>query len=71
MAERVKNGGIARLLKTAPGPKASKTPNQHDIGQLEKANARLVRELEIANDCLDLQQKALSMYDHLNSGNNV
>jgi hypothetical protein len=54
-----------------PGPKASKTLDQHHIGQLEKANARLARELEIANDCLDLQQKALSMYDHLNSGNNV
>ena len=27
------------------------------IEQLEKANARLSRELEIANGCLDLQKK--------------
>jgi transposase len=67
----LKNGGIAGLKKTAPGPKASKTPEQRHIEQLEKANARLARELEIANGCLDLQKKALSMLDHLNSGNNV
>ena len=67
----LKNGGIAGLQKTAPGPKASKTPDQRHIEQLEKANARLARELEIANSCLDLQKKALSMLDHLNSGNNV
>ena len=67
----LKNGGISRLQKTAPGPKPSKTPDQRHIEQLEKANARLARELEIANGCLDLQKKALLMLDHLNSGNNV
>jgi len=64
-------GGIAGLQKTAPGPKPSKTPEQRQIEQLEKANARLSRELEIANGCLDLQKKALSMLDHLNNGNDV
>jgi transposase len=67
----LKNGGIAGLKKTAPGPKPSKTAEQRHIKQLEKANSRLARELEIANGCLDLQKKALSMLDHLNSGNDV
>ena len=67
----LKNGGIAGLKKTAPGPKPSKTPDQRHLEQLEKANARLARELEIANGCLDLQKKALSMLDHLSSGNNL
>ena len=65
------DGGIAGLQKTVPGPKPSKTPEQRHIEQLEKANARLSRELEIANGCLDLQKKALSMLDHLNNGNNA
>ena len=65
------DGGIAGLQKTAPGPKPSKTLEQRHIEQLEKANARLSRELEIANGCLDLQKKALSMLDHLNNGNNA
>lgn len=64
-------GGIAGLQKTTPGPKPSKTPEQRKIEQLEKTNARLSRELEIANGCLDLQKKALLMLDHLNSGSNA
>lgn len=64
-------GGIAGLQKTTPGPKPSKTPEQRKIDQLEKTNARLSRELEIANGCLDLQKKALLMLDHLNSGSNA
>ncbi|MBV1877794.1 MAG: hypothetical protein KUG79_09145 [Pseudomonadales bacterium] len=49
--------GIAGLSKSAPGPVASKTPEQRRIDQLEKENARLSRRLEAANDCLDLQKK--------------
>ena len=60
--------GVAGLSKSAPGPVASKTPEQRRIEQLEKENARLSRKLEVANDCLDLQKKALSMLDHLSSG---
>ncbi|NRA88227.1 MAG: transposase [Rhizobiales bacterium] len=63
--------GLAGLSKTVPGPKPSKTSEQRQIEQLEKANVRLTRELEIANGCLDLQKKALSMLDHLNSGSDV
>jgi transposase-like protein len=64
-------GGIAGLSKSAPGPSPSKTPEQRRIEQLEKENNRLNRKLEIANDCLDLQKKALSMLDHLRSGKDV
>ena len=64
-------GGIAGLTKSAPGPAPSKTPDQRRIKQLVKENNRLNRKLEIANDCLDLQKKALSMLDRLRSGKDV
>jgi transposase-like protein len=60
--------GVAGLSKSAPGPAASRTPEQRRIDQLEKENSRLNRKLEIANDCLELQKKALSMLDRLNNG---
>ncbi len=63
--------GVAGLSKSAPGPAPLKTPDQRRIEQLEKENSRLNRKLEIANDCLDLQKKALSMLDHLRSGKDV
>ncbi len=60
--------GVTGLSKSTPGPAASRTPEQRRIDQLEKENSRLNRKLEIANDCLDLQKKALSMLDRLNNG---
>jgi len=60
--------GVAGLRKSAPGPAASRTQEQRRIDQLEKENDRLNRKLEIANDCLDLQKKALSMLDRLSNG---
>jgi len=63
--------GVAGLTKSAPGPAPSKTPDQRRIAQLEKENNRLNRKLGIANDCLDLQKKALSMLDRLRSGKDV
>ena len=65
------DNGVAGLSKSAPGPAASRTPEQRRIDQLEKENDRLNRKLEIANDCLDLQKKALSMLDRLNNGKEV
>jgi len=65
--ELAKNG-VEGLSKTAPGPAASKTPEQRRIEQLEKENARLVRKLEVATDCLDLQKKALSILDRMSNG---
>ncbi len=63
--------GVAGLSKSAPGPAASRTPEQRRIDQLEKENSRLNRKLEIANDCLDLQKKAMPMLDRLSSGKDV
>ena len=63
--------GVAGLSKSLPGPAPSKTPDQRRIEQLEKENNRLNHKLEIANDCLDLQKKALSMLDRLRSGKDV
>ena len=68
--EFVENG-VSGLSKSAPGPLPSRTPEQRRIDQLEKENHRLIRKLEVANDCLDLQKKALSMLDRLNSGNDA
>ncbi len=61
--------GIEGLSKSKPGPATSTTPEQRQIAQLKKENSGLKRKLEVANDCLDLQKKALSMLDHLNNGN--
>ena len=60
--------GVAGLSKSAPGPAASRTQEQRRIDQLEKENERLNRKLDIANDCLDLQKKALSMLDRMSNG---
>lgn len=63
--------GVAGLSKSAPGPAASKTADQRRVEQLEKENSQLRRKLEMANDCLDLQKKALVMLDRLGNGNDV
>ena len=63
--------GFDGLGKSVPGPAAAKTPDQRQIAQLSKENKGLIRQLEIANDCLELQKKALSMLDHLRNGRNV
>jgi len=63
--------GDAGLQKTAPGPMASKTPEQRRIEQLEKKNLVLQKKLQIAEDCLDLQKKAFSILGQMNSGNDV
>ena len=61
--------GVEGLNKSNPGPASSKTPEQRQIERLEKENSGLLRKLKMANDCLDLQKKAMSMLDHLNNGN--
>ena len=60
--------GVAGLSKSTPGPKPAKTPEQRRIEQLEKENAGLARKLDLANDCLALQKKALSMLEHTEAG---
>ena len=63
--------GIEGLSKSAPGPTASRTPEQRQIDQLRKENDRLTHKLEIANDCLELQKKALSMLARFRNGNDA
>ena len=63
--------GVVGLSKSAPGPASSRTPDQRRIEQLEKDKGRLQRKLDVANDCLDLQKKALAMLDRLRSGNDA
>ncbi|MDH5327289.1 MAG: transposase [Gammaproteobacteria bacterium] len=63
--------GVDGLSKSTPGPVASKTPEQRQIEQLTKENEKLTRKLEVANDCLDLQKKALSMLDRLRNGSDA
>jgi len=63
--------GLKGLSKSIPGPVASKTPEQKEIEKLKKENNKLTRQLNVANDCLELQKKALSILDHLRSGNNA
>ncbi len=60
--------GVKGLSKSAPGPLPSRTPEQRQLEQLRRDNERLQRKLDIANDCLTLQKKALSMLDRLNNG---
>ena len=63
--------GVQGLSKSSPGPVASRTPDQRRIAELEKDNARLSRKLAIAEDCLELQKKVLSMLDHASSGSDA
>ena len=62
------DGGEAALSKTQPGPRSALTPDQRRIQQLEKDISRLKHRLEITQDCVDLQKKALSMLDRAHTG---
>ncbi len=57
--------GIEGLSKSQPGPKPSKSTEQKRIEQLEKENARLLKELSIKDSCLTLQKKALALIESL------
>jgi transposase len=59
------------LAKTAPGPKAKYTSEQRRIAELEKRINQLEHQLQLKDDCLELQKKALSMLDHQQSEDDV
>lgn len=61
--------GLAGLEKSAPGPVALKSAEQRQIEKLEKQVSKLKNDLGIANDCLDLQKKVLSIIDRSSNGN--
>lgn len=64
----LRQSGAQGLSKTTPGPKASKSPDERRIEQLEKENNRLNRKLQTVEDCLELQKKVLVMLDHAHNG---
>jgi transposase-like protein len=57
--------GVKGLSKSKPGPAASKTPEQKRIEQLEKENARLLKQIAVKDGCLLLQKKALALIEAL------
>lgn len=59
--------GLKGLNKSLPGPVSKLTPEQKRIAQLEKENAKLKKQMQVKDDCLELQKKALDMLDALNS----
>jgi transposase-like protein len=61
--------GIEGLSKSSPGPSPAKTAEQRQIEKLERQVAKLTNELDIANDCLDIQKKVLSILDRSSNGN--
>lgn len=61
-------GGIEGLRKSKPGPASSRSPEQRRIERLEKENARLNSKLSLAEDCIELQKKALSIFERVQAG---
>lgn len=57
--------GVFGLSKSAPGPKPRQSSEDKRIVQLERENARLLRQLQIKDQCLELQKKALALLEHL------
>lgn len=48
--------GFEGLSKSSPGPAPSKSAEQREIEKLKRQVAKLNNELDIANDCLDIQK---------------
>ena len=61
--------GFEGLSKSTPGPSASKSAEQRENEKLKRQVLQLNHQLDIANDCLDIQKKVLSILDRSNSGN--
>lgn len=57
--------GVKGLGKSTPGPAPKKTPEQKRIEQLEKENARLRQQLEVKDNCILLQKKAIALVEAL------
>lgn len=61
--------GFEGLSKSAPGPTPVKSAEQREIEKLKHQVAKLSNKLDIANDCLDIQKKVLSILDRSSNGN--
>lgn len=60
--------GVEGLNKSSPGPAPKISAEQREIDKLKRQVAKLSNDLDIANDCLDIQKKVLSMLDRSNNG---
>jgi len=63
--------GAAGLRKSKPGPSPKKSEEQRQIERLERENLQLKKQLHIADGCIDLQKKALSMIEQMRNGSDV
>jgi transposase-like protein len=63
------DNGIAGLSKSSRGPAPQTSAEQREIDKLKRQVTKLSNELDIANDCLDIQKKVLSILDRSSSGN--
>jgi transposase-like protein len=63
------DNGVAGLSKSSPGPALKTSAEQREIDKLKREVAKLSKDLDIANDCLDIQKKVLSILDRSNNGN--
>jgi len=63
------DNGVAGLSKSSPGPAAKTSAEQREIDKLKRQVAKLSKDLDLANDCLDIQKKVLSILDRSNNGN--
>lgn len=63
--------GADGLSKSKPGPSAKKSAEQRQIERLERENLQLKKKLHIADGCIDLQKKALSMIEQMRSGSDA
>lgn len=60
--------GVEGLNKSRPGPAPTHTGEQKRITQLEKENARLRHQLEVKDQCISLQKKAIFLVETLEQG---
>lgn len=63
------DNGMEGLSKSTPGPAPAKSAEQREIEKLKRHVAKLNNDLDIANDCLDIQKKVLSILDRSSNGN--
>tara|TARA_B100000745_G_scaffold260279_1_gene183847 strand:+ start:226 stop:576 length:351 start_codon:yes stop_codon:yes gene_type:complete len=61
--------GVKGLEKSKPGRSPNQTPEQKRIAQLEKEVAKLQRQLEVKDGCIELQKKALALINSLDQEN--
>ena len=63
--------GAEGLSKSQPGPSAKKSAEQRQIERLERENMQLKKKLHIADGCIDLQKKALSLVEQMRNGSDA